>query len=124
MFSTDKNIETIAQLVEVVRHYIGLQSKYMKLDVIDKIVRLLTALIMVAVLSLLLVLALIYLSFAAAYAIQPLVGTAAAFACLAGAYLLVFFMRIMFSGLSVHLCDSWQACLCTIKDSRYSSCYQ
>lgn len=96
MFSTDKNIETIAQLVEVVRHYIGLQSKYMKLDVIDKIVRLLTALIMVAVLSLLLVLALIYLSFAAAYSIQPLVGTAAAFACIAGAYLLVFFMCIMF----------------------------
>lgn len=96
MFSTDKNIETIAQLVEVVRHYIGLQSKYMKLDVIDKIVRLLTALIMVAVLSLLLVLALIYLSFAAAYALQPLIGTAAAFACIAGAYLFVFFMCIAF----------------------------
>ena len=41
MFSTDKNIETIAQLIEVVRHYIGLQTKYMKLDIIDKIVRLL-----------------------------------------------------------------------------------
>ena len=50
MFSTDKNIETIAQLIEVVRHYIGLQTKSMKLDVIDKIVRLITALIMVAVL--------------------------------------------------------------------------
>ena len=96
MFSTDKNIETIAELIEAVKNYIGLQTKYMKLDVIDKIVRLLTALIMVAVLSLLLVLALIYLSFAAAYAIQPLVGTAAAFACIAGAYLLVFFMCIMF----------------------------
>ena len=65
MFSTDKNIETIAQLIEVVRHYIGLQSKYMKLDVIDKIVRLFTALIMVALLSLLLFIGLIYLSFAA-----------------------------------------------------------
>ena len=69
MFSTDKNIETIAQLIEVVRHYIGLQTKYMKLDVIDKIVRLLTALIMVAVLSLLLFIGLIYLSFAAVYAL-------------------------------------------------------
>ena len=85
MFSTDKNIETIAQLVEVVRHYIGLQSKYMKLDVIDKIVRLLTALIMVAVLSLLLVLALIYLSFAAVYALQPLICNAAAFSFISGA---------------------------------------
>lgn len=96
MFSTDKNIETIAQLIEVVKHYIGLRTKYMKLDVIDKIVRLLTALIMVAVLSLLLFLCLIYLSFAAAFALEPLIGTAAAFASIAGAYLIVFLLCIAF----------------------------
>ena len=96
MFSTDKNIETIAQLIEVVRHYIGLQTKYMKLDVIDKIVRLLTALVMVAVLSLLLFLGLIYLSFAAVYTMQPLVGTAASFAVVAGVYLAVFVLCIVF----------------------------
>lgn len=50
MFSTDKNIETIAELIEAVRNYIGLQTKFVKLDVIEKIVRLLTALTMVAVL--------------------------------------------------------------------------
>ena len=54
MFSTDKNIETIAELIEAVRNYIGLQTKFVKLDVIEKIVRLLTALTMVAVLLLLL----------------------------------------------------------------------
>lgn len=96
MFSTDKNIETIAQLVEVTRHYIGLQTKYLKLDVIDKIVRLLTALVMVAVLSLLLFIGLIYLSFAAAYALEPVMGTAAAFACIGGAYFVVFFLCIAF----------------------------
>ncbi len=96
MFSTDNNIETIAQLIEVVRHYIGLQTKYMKLDVIDKIVRLFTALIMVAVLSLLLFLALIYISFAAVYALEPVMGTAAAFASVAGAYFIVFFLFIVF----------------------------
>lgn len=96
MFSTDRNIETIAQLIEVAKHYIGLQTKYMKLDVIDKIVRLLTALVMVAVLSLLLFLALIYLSFAAAFALEPLIGTAWAFACVAGTYFVVFFVCIAF----------------------------
>lgn len=96
MFSTDKNIETIAQLVEVVRHYIGLQTKYMKLDVIDKIVRLLTALVMVGLLSLLLFLGLIYLSFAAVYALEPVMGTAAAFACIAGMYFMVLFLFVMF----------------------------
>lgn len=96
MFSTDKNIETIAQLIEVVRHYIGLQTKYMKLDVIDKIVRLLTALVMVAVLSLLLFIGLIYLSFAAAYALEPLMGIAAAFTCIAGAYFAVLLLFVIF----------------------------
>lgn len=96
MFSTDKNIETIAQLIEAVRHYIGLQTKYMKLDVIDKIVRLLTALVMVAILSLLLFLGLIYLSFAAVYALEPITGTAGAFACVAGAYFIVLMLCVMF----------------------------
>ena len=31
MFSSDKNVETIGQLVEVLKHYIGLRSEYMKL---------------------------------------------------------------------------------------------
>lgn len=62
MFSTDKNIETIAELIEAVKNYIGLQTKYAKLDVIEKIVRLLTALTMLAVLLLLLFIGLIYLS--------------------------------------------------------------
>ena len=96
MFSTDKNIETIAQLVEVIRHYIGLQTKYAKLDVIDKIVRLLTGLIMVAVLSLLLFVALIYLSCSAAYALAPHMGEAWAFACVAGAYFVTLLLCIMF----------------------------
>ena len=42
MFSSDKNVETIGQLAEIIRHYIGLQKEYVKLDVIDKVVRLLT----------------------------------------------------------------------------------
>ena len=35
MFSTDKNIETIAELIEAVKNYIGLQTNYAKLDVIE-----------------------------------------------------------------------------------------
>ena len=30
MFSNDQNIETIGQLVEVLKHYIGLQKEYVK----------------------------------------------------------------------------------------------
>ena len=50
MFSNDKNVETIGQLIEVLKHYIGLQSEYLKLDVVDKVVRLLTVITMTVVL--------------------------------------------------------------------------
>ena len=96
MFSTDKNIETIADLIEVLKEYIGLQTKYLKLDVIDKIVRLLTALAMVAMLSILLFLGLIYLSFAAAFALAPVCGDALAFTAIAGVYFVVLIMFVVF----------------------------
>lgn len=37
MFSNDRNIETIGQLVEVLKHYIELQKESMKLDVVEKL---------------------------------------------------------------------------------------
>ena len=61
MFSNDKNVETIGQLIEVLKHYIGLQSEFLKLDVVDKVVRLLTVITMTLVLLGLLTLTLIYL---------------------------------------------------------------
>ena len=75
MFSNDKNVETIAHLIEVLKHYIGLQSEYVKLDVIEKVVRLLTVITIVVVFCTILLISLIYLSFAAAFAMQTLVGS-------------------------------------------------
>ena len=49
MLSTDKNVETIAELIEVLKHYLGLQGEYLKLDAIDKVVRLLTAIALAVV---------------------------------------------------------------------------
>ena len=96
MFSNDQNIETISQLVEVVKRYIGMQGEYLRLDVIDKVVRLITALIVAAVVVLFLLIILIYLSFAAAYALADVVGLAASFGIVAAAYIVLFliFMAI------------------------------
>jgi polyferredoxin len=96
MFSTDKNVETIAQLVEVLKHYIGLQKEYMKLDVIEKIVRLITVITLSLVLTVLVLLILIYLSFAAAYALEPAVGTAGGFCIVAGVYFIAFILIVIF----------------------------
>ncbi len=79
MFSSDKNVESIAQLVESVKSYVGLQGEYLKLDAIQKVVRLVTALTLTIVLLLLGIAFLFYLSFACVYWLEPLTGTALAF---------------------------------------------
>ena len=96
MFSNDKNVETIAQLIEVLKHYIGLQTEYVKLDVIEKVVRLLTVITVVTVFCIILLISLIYLSFAAVYALQTLVGSLIwAFLIVGGGYLLLLFIFIL-----------------------------
>ena len=74
MFSTDKNIETISQLLQLARHYLGLQGEYLKLDITEKAVRLITALLLFIIFMLLFIAILTYLSFAAAYALGSVVG--------------------------------------------------
>lgn len=85
MFSNDKNVETIGQLVETIKHYIGLQKEYLKLDVVDKVVRLLTAFTITLVLLGLLTIVLIYLSFAAAFALGNWLGMVWGF-CIVAAF--------------------------------------
>jgi hypothetical protein len=91
MFSSDKNVESIAQLVESVKSYVGLQGEYLKLDVIQKVVRLVTALTLAIVLLLLGIAFLFYLSFACVYWLEPLTGTALAFFLVA-----LFFLALLF----------------------------
>ena len=95
MFSCDKNIETIGQLVEVLRHYVSLQGEYVKLNIVDKVVRLLTVATISFVIVVLLTLTLIYLSFAVAHALSPMVGMAWAFAIVSACYFLVFLLCLL-----------------------------
>ncbi len=96
MFSNDKNIDTIGKLIEVIRHYIGLKSEYFKFDITEKVVRLCTAIILLAVLFLIVMLILIYLSFAAAYALSSAVGLTQAFLIVAGVYIFILILLIIF----------------------------
>ncbi len=97
MFSSDKNVETITQLIEALKNYLGLQKEFVKLDVIDKVVRLSKALALVIVFIILGVAVLFYLSLAVIHWLEPLTGLAWAhfiiamfFLCL---LLLVYFFR-------------------------------
>lgn len=95
MLSSDKNVESIVQLISVLRKYIGLQKEYLKFGVIDKLVRLLTALTLAVVFLILIVAILLYLSLAAVYWMSPATGMAGAFAIVAAVFLLL--LIIVFS---------------------------
>ena len=96
MFSNDKNVEAIAQLVETLKNYLGLQKEYLKLDIFDKFVRLLTALTVAIVFIILGVAVLFYLSFALAYLLAPLVGHALAFLLVSLLYLALLMLVFLF----------------------------
>ena len=79
MLSSDKNVESIGQLVEALKAYVGLQKEYLGLNVIEKIVRLVTALTVAIIFVILGVAVLFYLSFAVVYWLEPLTGLGLAF---------------------------------------------
>ena len=89
MLSSDKSVETIAQLVEEVKNYIGLQKEYVKLDEIEKVVRLVTALTIAVVFIILGAAVLFYLSFAIVHWLEPLTGLALAYFLVAMIFLVL-----------------------------------
>lgn len=96
MLSSDKNVENIKQLIELLQHYLGLQKEYMKLDVIDKVVRLLTAAALAIVFFLLIIAVMLFFSFAVAYWLGQHIGMAPAFIVVAVVHLLLLFLFFIF----------------------------
>ncbi|MCD8290852.1 MAG: phage holin family protein [Prevotella sp.] len=96
MFSNDKNIETIGQLVKLVKENFLLQKEYVKLDATEKTVKLITALTLFAILFLVILAILTYLSFAAVFAMAPSVGYPVAFCIVAAIYILLFIILYIF----------------------------
>lgn len=92
MFSSDKNVETIAQLIEALKRYLGVQKEFLKLSVIEKFVRLITALTLAVVFIMLGFAVLFFMSFALVYWLAPLVGVALAFFIMALIYLTLAFI--------------------------------
>lgn len=89
MLSSDKNVETIAQLIEAMKHYLGLQTEYVKLDVIEKVVRLLKAAALILLLSVILLFVLLFASIGLALWLSPTLGCVGAFFAVAGIYALI-----------------------------------
>lgn len=88
MLSSDKNVETIAQLAEIVKHYLGLQAEYLKLDVVDKLSRLLTAATLAIAIFLAMIAVVTFFSLAFAFWLSAYTGMATAFLVVGGIHFL------------------------------------
>ncbi|MBQ9667684.1 MAG: phage holin family protein [Prevotella sp.] len=96
MLSSDKNVETLAQLIEQLKDYAGLQKEYVKLDVIEKVVRLLTAAALAVVLFLIGVAVMLFAAFGLASWLSGWMGWTAAFFLVAGLHLLLLLIVVAF----------------------------
>ncbi|NPD91339.1 phage holin family protein [Xylanibacter muris] len=96
MLSSDKNVELIAQLIETLRSYLKTQKEYIKFDVTEKTVRLLTAMALAVTMLILVIAVLFYFSFAFIYMLEPHLGTAGSFAAVGGFFLLMLILVILF----------------------------
>jgi len=94
MLSSDKNVETFAQLIETLKHYLGLQAEYVKLDVIDKVVRLITAAALTIVFCFILITVILFASFAFAFWLENYIGLGWSFILVTAIHLLAFFLVI------------------------------
>ncbi|MBQ9237135.1 MAG: phage holin family protein [Prevotella sp.] len=90
MFSNDQNIEYIAQFVEEAKQWFDLKTKYTRLTLVDKVVRIITSLILVIVISVILVLSLLFFSLALSNFLGQLLGNLTyGFLCVGAAYLIL-----------------------------------
>lgn len=96
MLSSDKNVETVRQLIEALRHYVSTEKEYLKFDVIDKVVRLCTAFTLGVAVLMLVCAVLFYLSFAVVFWMQPSLGTACSFAVVAFFFLVLLVLLVAF----------------------------
>ncbi|MDO5447402.1 MAG: phage holin family protein [Prevotellaceae bacterium] len=96
MLSSEKNIEQVALLIERLKRYLELKGEYFKFDAVEKIIKLLTAFASAAILLVLFFTFLFYLAFAVASWLAPSLGTAGGFCAVAGLYLLLFILVVIF----------------------------
>ena len=96
MISSDKNIETITQLIDAIKDWLGVRAELLKIDAADKGVRILTALIFIVFSFFFGIVISIFLSLALALFIGEYTGMLWAFVIMAVAYLLVFLLLFIF----------------------------
>lgn len=97
MFADDTSIENMQQLFREFKKYLELQKEYTKLEVTEKLSKLLSTLLLILVVIVLGVVVLFHLSCTLAYVLAPMVGgLMMSFALLTGFHVLLIVLIILF----------------------------
>lgn len=90
MFSTNRNVRTLTELVAEIKRYLELQKRYVGLEVVSKLVVLLSALILGMILFLIGAVAFILIAFCLASLVGDLTGSLTlGYAAVAGVFVLL-----------------------------------
>ena len=89
-------INSFTQLFTEVKDYLKLQGDYVKIDIVEKITKILSMLLFILVVLVLAMGLLFYLLFSLAYILGPEIGFVASFAIIAGIYLVLLITMIVF----------------------------
>ena len=90
MFSSDRNIETISQLITEIKRYVELRTESFEIDIVRKLSKLVAALVLGAVLFMLACLAVLFVSMIVAATLSKILGSqAVAYAIVVAFYLLL-----------------------------------
>lgn len=87
MLSSNKNIQSITQLIENFKEYLSLEKECLKFDITDKLVRIVTSLIVFVSIFVLSIGVLLYMSFACVFWLAQYVGWFLSFSIMAGVFL-------------------------------------
>ena len=94
MLSSNKNIQSITQLIEAFKEYVSLEKECLKFDLTDKLVRIVTSMIVLASIFVLSIGVLLYLSFAVAFWLATHVGWFLSFSIMAAAFLFMIILLL------------------------------
>jgi hypothetical protein len=90
MMNPQEPAENFQQLYEEVKNYVSLQTEYVKVEFVEKLTILLSAILIVSLITVLAIITLFYLFFSLAYVLEPIVGgLSVSFAIIAGLYVIL-----------------------------------
>jgi len=97
MANTQEPADSFQQLHDDVKKYVELQAEYVKVEFVEKLTILLSALLIIGMVVVLVIAALFYLFFSLAYALLPLLGSLAlSFGIISGLYVLLIALFLIF----------------------------